>query len=322
MADINLAFLLFPILALISLGLGATLTWADFKKTTRKQIIVAWCCQYGVMPLLSFIFAKMFQFDLEVTIGMILVGCAPGSTSSNIWVYWSNNNLSLSVVIVIINTIFAFGMFPLLVLIYVDIDYYSAKVQIDFVNITLALLIVLIPVAIGVYLRYLNPKRMWREKYLWQWLEKFTSGLGALFVIVPLVVGIIQNKSLFSESGKMWVASIIFQPLGCLIGYWLTIATGLPKVDARTISLQTGIQSATLVIAIISLTFPDKYTQDRCLIFPLFYSFWYIINSGWLTVLFHRLARDDAAATAAQDPNKDTKPVPLDSVATPSPTSN
>jgi len=290
---VNLAYLLFPVLALISLGLGATLTWTDFKKTKPKQVLVGWCCQFGIMPLLAFIFAKVCAFELEVSIGMVLIGIAPGSTSSNLFTYWSNGNLSLSIVMVITNTISAFFMFPLLVLIYIDTEYYSTAVKIDFLNIVLALLVVLIPVSIGVVCRHLNQVKKFREKFLWEWLEKITSAIGALFVVVPLVFGIIQNSSLFSLGPGIWFSALLLEPFGCFIGYWVTILCGLSKQDARTIALQTGIQSATLVIAIISLTFTNQAVQDKCLIFPLFYSFWYIINSCWITLFLRRLARDD-----------------------------
>jgi len=185
-------------------------------------------------------------------------------------------------------------MFPILVLLYINTSYSSASITIDFVNIVLALLVVLVPIAIGVYFRYVNTETKCAGGYLWEWLEKLTSALGGIFVLVPLVIGIIQNQYLFSESWKMWVASVLYQPVGSLLGYVAAILCGLSKKDSRTVALQTGIQNGTLVLAILYLS----DSQSRSLVFPLFYSFWYIIHSVLITILFRYISstepHDDA----------------------------
>jgi BASS family bile acid:Na+ symporter len=289
------------------LGLGSTVTWAEFKVTNKKPVLIGWCSQYGIMPLLAFIFAKIFDFPTVTTIGLLLVGIAPGGTSSNLFTYWSHGNLPLSMVLVIFNTICSFFMFPLLVVIYIESSYHSDTIKIDFPNIVYALLVVLVPILIGIAIRHVNTTRKYRDKFIWQWIEVCTSVLGALFVAVPLIVGIIQNTHLFSSSYKLWIASIIYEPLGCWLGYLFSRLAGLSKKDARTIALQTGIQNGTLVIAIISLTFSDLTVQNDCLLFPLFYSFWYIINSVWITTLLRWIAtkeRDTEASKSGVESSK------------------
>jgi hypothetical protein len=79
---VNLTYLLAPLLAVISIGLGTTMSMADLRLVwydpyRRRALFVSLITHYAVVPLLSFAFAFLFAFETEVAVGLILVGCSP-----------------------------------------------------------------------------------------------------------------------------------------------------------------------------------------------------------------------------------------------------
>jgi predicted Na+-dependent transporter len=85
----------------IMLGMGASLTWRDFLIAFRKPkgVLVGLLCQYGIMPLLAFLLAKALGLSPGLTVGLILMGCMPGGTTSNIFTYFSKAVLALSIIL-------------------------------------------------------------------------------------------------------------------------------------------------------------------------------------------------------------------------------
>ena len=287
---------------IIGLGLGCTTTIKDFESAIKnsKAVLIGFFSQYLFMPLCAFAFAKMFQLEDKLAVGLILIGASPGGTTSNMFTYWSAGNVALSVTMSFLSTVAAFAMMPLWIYILIKVAY-EAKVEIAWLNICISLLLLLIPCVLGISVRYFNTKTKIGEKFIWQWIETATNIFGALFLILALVFGVIENEEKLFKTApwSIWVISIIFQPLGCIFGYFVARnCAKLTNKDSRTICLETGVQNFTLTIAIINLSFQEEHTRSDVLIFPITYGFCYIINSI-LIVLFLRnyVAKFDVVAT-------------------------
>ena len=71
----------------IMLGMGASLTWRDFLIAFRKPkgVLVGMLCQFGIMPVLGFALAMALDLSPGLTVGLILMACMPGGTTSNIF---------------------------------------------------------------------------------------------------------------------------------------------------------------------------------------------------------------------------------------------
>lgn len=110
-------------------------------------------------------------------IGMILIGCSPGGTTSNVFTYWSKGNVALSITMTFFSTICAFFMLPLLIFLIVQ-QSFAQSVTIDFVSIVLSLLLVVIPCTMGVLLRMYNTETKVCDKFIWEWTALFTSVCG------------------------------------------------------------------------------------------------------------------------------------------------
>lgn len=96
-------------LGIIMFGMGMTMTPNDFKSVLQspKAVIIGVVAQFVVMPGLAFILCKLFQLSPEIAIGVILVGCCPGGTASNVITYMAKGNTALSVACTSISTLLA-----------------------------------------------------------------------------------------------------------------------------------------------------------------------------------------------------------------------
>ena len=99
-------------LVLVGLGLGVTLEPSSVKKAvkTPRGLICCACCQFGLMPLISYSLCNAFSLEKDVALGVILVGSSPGGSTSNLFTYWCRGNVALSVAASAFSTLLAFGL--------------------------------------------------------------------------------------------------------------------------------------------------------------------------------------------------------------------
>ena len=106
-----------PMLGIIMFGMGLTLSPQDFKivLSRPKDILIGCLTQFTVMPLLAWGLTWAFSLPQELAIGVILVGCCPGGTASNVITYLAKGDLALSVGMTAASTMLAPLLTPLLV---------------------------------------------------------------------------------------------------------------------------------------------------------------------------------------------------------------
>ena len=102
------------LLGIIMFGMGLTLSVNDFKGIFKqpKSVLIGVVAQYTIMPLLAFGLAHLFQLPPEVAVGVILVGCCPGGTASNVMTFMAKGNTALSVTVTSVSTLLAPIMTP------------------------------------------------------------------------------------------------------------------------------------------------------------------------------------------------------------------
>jgi len=194
-------------------------------------------------------------------------------------------------------------MMPLWIYLLVRLAF-NSNIDIAWTNLIVALLLIVLPTGLGLYLRHTNTEYKIKDKFIWQWVETFTSIFGFLFLIAALVSAIvIYGKDLKNIPASIWVIGVVMQPVGCLFGYYIAKILGQSLRDQRTISLETGVQNFSLTMAIITLTFKGQEQKDT-LMFPLSYGLMYFVNS-MLLVAFYRYylapQDNDLVATAVAE---------------------
>ncbi|MEH7086116.1 bile acid:sodium symporter family protein, partial [Neobacillus drentensis] len=98
-----------PLLGIVMFGMGLTLELSDFKEVFRrpKEVALGVIGHFIIMPLLAFILAVGLDLPKEVAVGVILVGCCPSGTASNVMVFLARGNVALAVAIASVSTILA-----------------------------------------------------------------------------------------------------------------------------------------------------------------------------------------------------------------------
>ena len=79
-------------------GMGLTIHMGDFKVvfTRPKEVILGFIAQYTLMPVIAWLLATAFHLPADLALGVILVGCCPGGTASNVITYIAGGDVSLS----------------------------------------------------------------------------------------------------------------------------------------------------------------------------------------------------------------------------------
>ena len=112
-------------------GMGLTIHMGDFKVvfTRPKEVILGFIAQYTLMPVIAWLLATAFHLPADLALGVILVGCCPGGTASNVITYIAGGDVALSVGMTIASTLAAPLMTPLLVYLlagaWVEVSFFS-----------------------------------------------------------------------------------------------------------------------------------------------------------------------------------------------------
>jgi BASS family bile acid:Na+ symporter len=263
----------------IMLGMGASLTPRDFIMALRRPygLMVGVVSQYGFMPLIGFLLALTLPVSDPIKIGILIMSCMPGGTTSNIFTYFSKGNLALSVLMTVTSTVFGVVLIPVVLVLYAG----ALDVDIPRENIIATLVLLLVPVAIGMVLRKLNANV--------GAVTEFMGSMLAIFFIVFLIVSWIpRNFSFLMETGwATYVASIALGLIGITVGYLFAKTLKLHPRNARTVGLETGIQNGPLAIAIVAFTFSGPEQQAINAV-PVLYSLFIVIISTLVTLYFRR----------------------------------
>ena len=277
--------------AVIMLGMGASLTPRDFYLALKRPygLAIGVISQYGIMPLLGFGLAMVLMVPETIAIGILIMACMPGGTTSNIFTYFSKGNLALSVLMTVTSTVTGVVLIPLILLVYAA----ALDLEIPREDIITVLIVLLVPVAIGMSLRKLNAN-------VGAVTEFVGSVLALFFILFIALTWVPQNwQFLLNTTPATYTAAIGLGLVGITIGYLFAKSLRLHPRNARTVALETGIQNGPLAIAIIVFTFPPEQ-QQAIMAVPALYSLFIVLVSTGVTLVFRR------ANTAAEQKMPDS----------------
>ena len=276
--------------------MGCATTFDDFKQafTKTKFVALGFLLQCILMPLLAYVLVLIFQLPNTVAVGAILVGAAPGGTTSNLFTYWSKGDLALSITLSCLSSMASFGFYPFWSWLLIEVALQSSVV-IDWMGMVEALLSVVIPIFVGLLLRRFNKKCKVCGKFIWRWVELFASVAGAIFLLGLIVVSIFAYGNIFLDmEWNTWVSSALLQPIGSLFGYFTTkLFRGSPKLR-RTICIEVGINAFAMATAVITLSFYQIQYLHYAMQFAIGYGLFFFVYSLSITAFFRfYLAKKD-----------------------------
>jgi sodium/bile acid cotransporter 2 len=283
----------------IMLGMGASLTFKDFRIAFRKPqgIAVGLVCQYGIMPFLGYALAVALGLPPAMAIGVILMGCMPGGTTSNIFTYFSKGALALSIMMTICSTLVAVAAVPALLSFYSGLKGLPAEYTVPAGNVAQVLVVLIVPTLIGMVLRKWNPN-------VGATIELLGGALGIFVILFLVLTWVPRNHMLLATTPwPVYFASIGLGLIGMVLGYGLSRLLKQDGRRARTIALETGIQNGPLAVLIVLLTFQGEQ-QQQVLLIPVLYSLFIVLSSSAVTVWFRRLTtREELARDQAKVPS-------------------
>ena len=235
------------LLGVVMFGMGLTLNLMDFKIvfSRPKDVFVGCLAQFTVMPLLAWGLAKAFQLDDALALGVVLVGCCPGGTASNVITYLAKGDLALSVGMTGVSTLLAPLLTPLLTWAIA-----GKSVNVDVVGMLLSILwVVILPIAVGLIVKWFWPKFTERAT---DYLPAFSSV--AIALIVAIIIAANANKLMVG--GQIIIVVVMLHNLcGLSLGYLIGRLLGLAEPKKRAISIEVGMQNSGLASSLATLHF-------------------------------------------------------------------
>jgi len=239
-------------LVLAMLGMGATLTVADFRKVLLqpKAVSSGSLIQLLLVPLVAFVFIQVFGIVGGVAVGIALIAAIPGGTVSNIFTHFARGNVPLSITITALTTLACLATTPLIleVLIsqYMPDNFVMPRGQI-MQEIALTLLL---PLVMGMFLLRVLPGIAAQFS---KWCVR-----ASLFGIVMIVVGSSQSGRLDIEAfGHSNVLLIILLILVLALASWLVCRLlGLSSADATAIDMEVIVRNVNLGFMLKASLFP------------------------------------------------------------------
>lgn len=269
------------LLSIIMFGMGLTLSVDDFREVVKRpfDVTIGVLGQFLIMPLLAVALTRIIPMSPEVAAGVILVGCCPGGTSSNVMTYLSKGDVALSVACTSVTTLAAPIVTPFLVWMFAS-QYLPVDGWAMFMSIVK---VVLVPLALGALLQKIVPSLVTAAVPA----LPLVSVTGIVLIVAAVVAG---SKGKIIESGLLIFAVVVLHNgLGYLLGFFAAKAAGLSLAKRKAIAIEIGMQNSGLGAALATAYFSPLAAVPSAI-----FSVWHNISGALLSNFFSgRLDEED-----------------------------
>ena len=271
-------------LVLLMFGMGATLTVQRFRELAQhpRAFLIGTASQFGWMPLLAFGIATLLELPNLAAIGLIVMGCCPGGTTSNLYAHLARADVALSISMTAASKVLGIVMMPLCLFVYAR-PFTTDAMPIPYGNIVSSLILLLLPVALAMALR-----RRYGERFAKR-AERVGSLAGLVVLLALFAIGLVRNAHMFLDVPlRIFAAAALLGASGMLLGSLVARWAGLPVAQRRTVAFETGVQNSPLCFAVLLLAFPDA-DQLQLLGLPLLYALFILIEASLVTLAYRKL---------------------------------
>ena len=249
--------------------MGATLKFVDFKKiiTKPKLIFIGILLQYTCMPLLAYVISKTLKLPTEQLIGMVIVGCCPGGTASNLITFLSKGNVALSVSLTLCSTFLAPLLTP--VVLYLLL---AKEVPLDMMELMKSVFwIVFFPIMDALVIRHYFEKQFQKISFVFP-----SIAILLISFVVAFIIGI-DKDLLLSVPLLLFFAVILHNGLGYVLGYAISKALKVSEKNSRTIAIEVGMQNSGLGLALANQFFNSAVALPSAL-----FSIWHNLSGVYV----------------------------------------
>jgi BASS family bile acid:Na+ symporter len=265
-----------PLLGIVMFGMGLTLELSDFKEVLRrpKEVALGVIGHFIIMPLIAFLLAVGLHLPKDVAVGVILVGCCPSGTASNVMVFLARGNVALAVAIASVSTILAPIVTPLLILLFA-----SKWVNISVWSLFLSIAqVIIIPLVVGFIIKKLFGKQARASAK--------ALPLVSVIAIVLIVSGVVAGSAAkIAQTGLLIFGVVILHNLlGFLIGFFFARLCGMDLAKQKAVSMEVGMQNSGLGVAIATAHFSPLAAVPSAI-----FSVWHNLSGSVLANIYSRM---------------------------------
>ncbi|RKH61898.1 bile acid:sodium symporter family protein [Corallococcus llansteffanensis] len=281
-------------LGVIMLGLGLSLTLADFRRVAEypRAALVGLGCQTLLMPLVCFGIANSFGLPPQLAVGLMLLAASPGGATANLFSHLAKGDVALNVSLTAVNSVLSLFTLPLIV--NFSLLHFMGEeraIPLQFAKIVQVFAIVLVPISLGMWVRA-------KRAALADRLDRPVRITSALFLLLVVVAATLKERAqLVTYFQSVGLAALAFNLASMAVGY---VVPGLLRVERKqavAIAMEVGIHNGTLAIAIAS---SPRLLNDTVMAIPA--AIYSVIMFFTAAVFGALVARRQAASAAAVSP--------------------
>ena len=234
--------LIVPLLQIIMLGMGTTMSLKDFEGVIQqpRAVFIGVACHFLIMPLLGFTLANTFDFPPEIAAGVVLIGCSPSGLASNVMCFIAKANVPLSITVTTTSTLLAPFVMPALMKLlagqFIEISFLKMMIEI--------IQIVILPVVVGLILNRIFHKSAVVINRVMPLIS-----MGGIVLIVAIITAA-GRDSLLAVGWTLALCVLIHNLSGFTLGYWTARIFGMDEQSCRTVALEVGLQNGGLASGI------------------------------------------------------------------------
>lgn len=237
-------------LAIIMFSLGLGLTLDDFRRVVArpKAFAIGAFAQLILIPVVAYVLIILFRLPPELAVGMMILAFCPGGVTANLLTKLAGGEVALSISLTGVISLLAVFTVPVLTAFFAS---HFMGLDAPVINVTSLgvsmFLITLVPVAAGIVIRRLA------EGFALK-LDAIVSRLAVVLFVVVVVGALAANWRIFLDNITILGPALIILNIILLgAGIFFGRIFGLSRPEAKAISLETGVQNATLGITVGSL---------------------------------------------------------------------
>jgi len=245
-------------LALIMLGLGASLTVKDFTRVFQnpKEFFVGLICQLIVLPIIGYLLIIILKTPIELALGVMLIAAAPGGVTSNVLTKFADGDVALSISLTAFTSLISIVSVPYIVFLSIDLfDITYVEKEVSMLGISLKMFfVVTVPVIIGMIIRKFFSDFIENNMKI---IERISIGL---FSIVFIAIYIQEWDSIIMFLTTAGTIALILNISMMIIGFYVAKFFASGVAQQRCISLECGLQNGTLAVFVGTQLFGQNMT--------------------------------------------------------------
>jgi BASS family bile acid:Na+ symporter len=242
-------------LALLMLGLGASLTFRDFLNVFKrpKDFFIGFVCQLIILPLVGYSLIIILKVPIELALGVMLIAAAPGGITSNVLTKFADGDVALSISLTAFMSLVSIISVPFIIFQAIDllnIDYVEKEISIMGISLKM-FFVVTVPVILGMIIR----------KFAGEFINRNVRNIQRisilLFLVIFIAIYVEEWNSIVMFITTAGTVAFALNISMMIIGYYVAKFLASGVAQRRCISLECGLQNGTLAVFVGTQLFDD-----------------------------------------------------------------